>query len=106
MYNYVLGNNGARGPEALLLRANAVVGSVSMAYAGDIVAACNAAIECPADRGQVSALHDVAVELYAMLRQAIDTRERDGFTGKESDDSKRARQLLERAGAIASGFVA
>lgn len=50
----------------------------------------------------LAALMRIIVEQNNMLVQAIDSRERDQFTGKQSDDSKRAMQLLARAGEIAS----
>ena len=93
----------ARGPEAVLLRKGAVVGVVSMAYAGEIVKALNDALAPGGQGPQAIRMHQVVVELYAMLSQAIESRERDAFTTKESDDAKRARQLLERAGRIAQG---
>jgi hypothetical protein len=77
------------------------MGAVSLSCAGEIVRDLNDAQAPTANPAQVDRLHDVIVELYAMLHQAIGSRERDSFTGKESDDSKRARQLLERAGQIA-----
>ena len=102
-WTYVLGGNSNRGPRALLLHDGAIVGEVSMAVAGGIVDALNAAEATHATPDQLQALHEVVTELYAMLKQCIDSRERDGFTGKESDDSKRARQLLDMAGRIIQG---
>jgi 3-mercaptopyruvate sulfurtransferase SseA len=99
----VTGALSARGPEAVLLRKGGIVGAVSMAYAGEIVQALNDA-ETPKNSGAATVrMHEVVREMYAMLRQHIDTRERDQFTGKESDDSKRALHLLEQAGHIAQG---
>ena len=104
-YAYTLGNVTARGPEALILRNGSVVGCVSMAYAPESVDRLNAASSPEATPNQRDGLHEIILELHAMLTQAIESRERDGFTGTESDDSKRARQLLERAGAICHGVI-
>ena len=102
-YVFVVGGASERGPEALLLDGCQVIGIVSLAVAGTVCAAMNRTDKLLSDVDRVRRLHDVVVEQHKMLAQMIDNRERDQFTGKQSDDSKRALQLLEMAGKIANG---
>jgi hypothetical protein len=101
-WHYVLGNNRGRGPEALLLRGNAVMGTVCMAVAGEIVETLNRTWSPDSSEGQAGRLHDVVVELHAMITQLIDTREAAGQSVR--DDRKRVADLLRMAGEIAHGI--
>lgn len=102
-YSFVVGGTSDRGPEALILDGCQVIGIVSLAIAGKVTAALNRSDAPLSDTDRIRRLHDIVVEIYKMTAQMIDSRERDQWTGKESDDSKRARQLLEQAGQIVQG---
>lgn len=102
-YSFVVGGASDRGPDALILDGCQVIGACSLAVAGKIVAALNRSGEPQTDTDRLRCLHAIVVEQHKMLAQMIDTRERDQFTGKQSDDAKRALQLLEMAGKIANG---
>lgn len=102
-YSFVVGGTSDRGPEALILDGSQIIGQTSLAVAGKICESLNRSASPMVDADRIACLHSIVVEQYLMLAQMIDSRERDHWTGKESDDSKRARQLLERAGQIVQG---
>lgn len=104
-YSFVVGGTSDRGPEALILDGCQVIGSCSLAVAGKIAAALNRSDEPLTNADRLRCLHAIVVEQHKMLAQMIETRPRDEWTGKESDDSKRARQLLEQAGQIVSAAL-
>lgn len=98
----ILGMNGRNGSKHFLVDGGLVFGEVSTAYAERVVTAMNRTHEPITGLDAIAALVEIIVEQNNMLAQAIDSRERDQFTSKQSDDSKRAEQLLARAGEIAS----
>lgn len=102
-YSFVVGGTSDRGPEALILDGCQIICQTSLAVAGKVCNALNRPTDPQNDVERVMMLHAIVKEQHQMLAQMIDSRERDQFTGKESDDSKRARQLLEMAGQIANG---
>ena len=102
MITSVLGYKGQNGTRHFLVDGRLIFGEVSTAYAERVVTAMNRAHEPISGLDAIAALIEIIVEQNNMLAQAIDSRERDQFTGKQSDDSKRAMQLLARAGEIAS----
>lgn len=102
-YSFVVGGMSDRGPEALILDGCQIIGQTSLAVAGKVCNALNRPDSPQSDAERVMLLHAIVTEQHKMLAQMIDSRERDQWTGKESDDSKRARQLLEQAGQIAQG---
>lgn len=98
----VLGMSGRNGTKHFLVDGGLIFGEVSTAYAERVVTAMNRMHEPIAGLDAIAALVQIVVEQNNMLVQAINSRERDQFTGKQSDDSKRAMRLLELAGEIAS----
>lgn len=87
----------------LLVDGSMHFGEVKTAYAEWMLKLMNRSEELFASKALLSEMYAVVLEQNNMLAQMIDSRERDQFTGKESDDSKRARQLLEQAGQIVQG---
>jgi hypothetical protein len=98
----ILGMNGRNGSKHFLVDGGLIFGEVSTAYAERVVTAMNRTHEPISGLDAIAELVKIIVEQNNMLVQAVDSRERDQFTGKQSDDSKRAMQLLARAGEIAS----